>query len=310
MGCFLLVTSSLAYANDCALTRIVVGRAPGGGTDALARLIAQNMTTRSGKSVIVENKVGAGGNIAAAIVAKAAPDGCTLLLTGNWHTVNQLIYSQPGYEEKDFAPVLRMAEGTTVLTVNAEQPFKNVAALVAYAKANPGRLSYSSSGIGSNNHLAMELFLQSAGIDITHVPYKGAGPAMQDTISNVVAMSMSGVTAALPFISSGKLRPIAVTSPERWPTLPDVPTMRESGYPAASHVVWMGMLAPSATPLKVREQLNAELRGIVAEKAVSDIIRGDGYEPIAGTASDFDAFLKQDLRAMQKIMSQVKLKVE
>ncbi len=311
LGLTLFVASALACAQECQGTvRLVLGLSAGGGTDAFARIIAQRLSARSGRTVIVDNKAGAGGNIATTFVARAPADACTLLVTGNWHNINLLLYAQPGYEVKDFAPVIQAVEATTILVANAQQPFKTVPALVEYAKANPGKLSYGSSGTGSANHLTMERFLKSAGISIVHVPYKGAGPAVSDTLAGVVALTVSGATATQPHIASGKLRALAVTGPERWSTLPDVPTLAETGYRDATSVVWTGILAPAATPLAVREKLNAELRAILAEKATIDQLRGFGYAPVGGSVGDFDNFLKEDLRVTQGLMKDLKLKPE
>lgn len=307
----LLACCAAASAQDCpGPMRLVLGLAPGGGTDAFARVMGQRLAARIGRPVVVENKGGAGGNIATTFVAKAPPDGCTLLVTGNWHNINLLVYAQPGYESKDFAPVIRAVDATTLLVANAQQPFRTLAGLVEYAKANPGKLSYGSSGTGSANHLTMELFLKSAGLDIVHVPYKGAAPSVADTVAGVVAVAVSGATAVQPHIASGRLRALAVTGPTRWPSMPDVPTLAEAGYREATSVVWTGFLAPAATPLAVREKLNAEFRAILAEPAIGEQLRGYGYFPTPGSVAEFDAFLRDDLRATQRVVKDLKLKPE
>ena len=312
--CAFLLSMALqpfAWAQDCpGATRLVLGLAPGGGTDAFARIVAQGLGARTGRTVIVDNKAGAGGNIATSFVAKAPADGCTLLVTGNWHTINLLVYPQPGYEARDFAPVIRAVEASTILAANAQQPFKTVAELVTYAKANPGKLSYASAGTGSANQLTMELFLKAAGIQILHVPYKGAGPAVADTLGGQVALTVSGATATQPHIASGKLRALAVTGPQRFPSMPDVPTLAEAGYREATSVVWTGILAPAATPVAVREKLNADLRAVLAEKPVIDQLRAVGYEPVGGSTADFGTFLREDLRVTEALVKDLKLKLD
>jgi tripartite-type tricarboxylate transporter receptor subunit TctC len=310
---WLLYTCSVpAWAQDChGAARMIVGFSAGGGADTHARLLAERMTARSGRPVIVENKPGAAGNLAAEYVAKAAADGCTLLLTGNNHNVNPFIYARAGYDpQKDFAPIIRTVEGASMLVTNPAQPYRTVAELVQYAKANPGKLSYGSSGIGGVNHVAMELFLKSAQINVVHVPYKGAAPALTDAIGGSVPLTVISTAGAQPYIASGKLTPLVVLGPTRSPALPDVPTALEAGYPDAAYVIWNGILAPSGTPLAVREKLNADLRAILQEKTVRDALGAQGWEPAGGSVADFAAFLDHDLSVSRKLMQELKLKVE
>jgi tripartite-type tricarboxylate transporter receptor subunit TctC len=307
----LLFAQPPAQAQDCAgPLGLFVGLSAGGGLDIMARLLAQRLTAKFGRSAIVENKAGAGGNIGAAYVAKAPPDGCTLLATGNNHTINPMIYPKSGYEIREFVPVIRTVEGTSVLVVNPLQSLKNLAALVDYAKANPGKLSYSSAGIGFPNHVAMELFLKAARIDLVHVPYKGSAPALTDTIAGFVPVSISSAAAALRYITSGKLRALAVSAPRRWPTLPAVPNMAEAGFRDATSVTWLGIVAPAATPLAVRTKLNREFRAILEEPEIRERLRVQGYETVGGSIQDFDRFLQEDERVTRKLMNELKLKVE
>ena len=307
----LSLAAAPAFAQDCqGPVRLVVGLSAGGGLDALARMLAQRLTARFGQAAIVENRAGAGGNIASAYVAKAPADGCTLLVTGNNHTINPMIYAKAGYELKDFAQIIRAVEGTSVLVVNAQTPLKTLSALVDYAKANPGKLSYSSAGVGFPNHVAMELFLKTAHIDLVHVPYKGSAPALNDTIAGVVPVSVSSAAAALAHIQAGKLRPLAVSSARRWPTLPGVPTMAESGHKDAISATWLGIVAPAATPLPVRTRLNEQFRAILEEAAIREKLRLQGYEAVGGSSQEFDQFLQEEERVTRKIVQDLSLKVE
>ncbi len=311
VACALLMGSLPAQSQECAgPLRLIVGLSAGGGIDALARLLGQRLTTKFGRTVVVENMAGAGGNIAASYVAKAAPDGCTLLATGNNHTVNPMIYPKAGYGLKDFTPVIRAVDGTSVLVVHAQQPFRTVDELVQYARANPDKLSYSSSGIGLPNHVAMELFLKAAKIDVVHVPYKGSAPALNDTVAGVVPVSITSSAAALPFIKSGKIRALVISAHKRWPTLPDTPTVTEAGYPDASNVTWIGILAPAGTPAAARIKLNQEFRSVLEETEIRDRLRLQSYETVGGSIEDFDSFLHKDEQATRKLMSELKLKVE
>lgn len=312
--CFTLALfsfSSWTSAQDCpGPMRLVVGLPPGGGADIMARSLSERVKAQTGRDVIVDNKPGAGGNIAASIVAKAPPDGCTLLLTGNWHNINALIYPQPGYQVTEFAPVIRPAELASVLVVNPQQPFKTVAELVEYAKANPGKLSYATAGVGSANHMAMELFLKSARIQMLHIPYKGSAPAVADLLGGTVPVGVLGAPSAQPSVASGRLRALVVTSTARLPGMPNVPTAVEAGYPDVKYMVWNGILAPAATPLPLREKLNAQFHAAFADEAVSAKMRTQGYELLNGNVAEFGRFLEEDFRVTQRLVQEIQLKAE
>jgi tripartite-type tricarboxylate transporter receptor subunit TctC len=309
--CMLFVCPVSAWAQQCSSPiRMIVGLSAGGGLDAVARMLAQRFAERFGETMIVENKVGATGNIAAQFVAKAPHDGCTLIIRGNEHNVNPLIYSSAGYEAKDFDPVIRVLRGPAVLLAGTNQPFKTLADMVRYAKANPGKLSYGTSGIGSANHVAMELFVQAAKIDVVHVPYKGAAPALADTAGGTVPLSMGSIAAAQAFITSGKLIALAVTGPHRWPTLPDVPTLVDAGYPSAVMENWNGIFTPAGTPLPIREKLNREFRLILEEPAIRERLLVQGFEPVGGNIDDLRRFMQEDERASRELMQALKLKVD
>ena len=309
--CMMLIFPVSAWAQQCSgPIRMIVGLSAGGGLDAVARMLAQRFTEKFGETMIVENKVGATGNIAAQFVAKAPHDGCTLIIRGNEHNVNPLIYSSAGYEGKDFDPVIRVLRGPAVLLASTNQPFKTLADMVRYAKANPGKLSYGTSGIGSANHVAMELFVQAAKIDVVHVPYKGAAPALADTAGGTIPLSMGSIAAAHAFITSGKVIALAVTGPKRWPTLPDVPTLVEAGYPSAVMENWNGIFTPAGTPLPLREKLNREFRQILEEPAIGERLLIQGFEPVGGNIEDLSRFMQEDERVSRKLMQALKLKVD
>lgn len=307
-----LVLSCLtARAQECpGGQRMVVGLAAGGGLDGMARTLSERLNARFGRSIVVENRIGASGNIAAEHVARAPRDGCTLIIRGNEHNVNALIYARPGYEPKDFMPVLRVASGPAVLLAHPSQPFRTMAQFVAYAKTNPGRLAYGSSGIGGANHVAMELLLKTAGVQVQHVPYKGAALAVNDTVAGHLPLAMASVASSEAFVSAGKLVPLAVTSPTRWPTLPNVPTLAEAGYPDATYAYWNGILLPAGAPTAVRDKLAEELRAVLEEPALRERLLKVGSLPGGGSSADFDTFLQADERLSRRLVQDLQLKAE
>jgi tripartite-type tricarboxylate transporter receptor subunit TctC len=215
--------------------RFIVIVAPGGGLDATARHLATRLSSRLAQPVLVENKVGAGGNIATQYVAKAPPDGYTLLLTSNGHVLNPLIYSEPGYDpQKDFAPVMEITEGPVVIVTQSSSPYRTLQDVVTAARASPGALSYAHGGLGLPPHIAMEMFKQAANVDITNIAYKGAGPAVTDTLGGHVPLAILSLAGATPHIEAGRLRALATSGAKRWPTLPNVPTLVELGYRTSS----------------------------------------------------------------------------
>ncbi len=241
--------------------RLVVPFPPGGATDILAREVAKHLTEAWGQSVVVDNRPGAGGNIGSELVAKAAPDGYTLEMgTVGTHAINASLYSKMPYDHvKDFVPVILVAGVPNVLEVNPSVPVNSVQELIAYAKANPGKLNFASSGAGTSIHLSGELFKVMAGVQMTHVPYKGSAPALQDLLGGQVQLMFDNLPPSLPQIKAGKLRALAVTSTTRAPALPDVPTVAEAGLPGFEASSWFGVLAPAGTPPAIVAKLNAEI---------------------------------------------------
>jgi tripartite-type tricarboxylate transporter receptor subunit TctC len=241
--------------------RLVVPFPAGGTTDILARAVAQKLSEAWGQSVVVDNRPGAGGNIGSELVARAAPDGYTLLMgTVGTHAINASLYSKMPYDHvKDFAPVILVAGVPNVLVVNPSVPVNSVPELIAYLKANPGKVNFASSGSGTSIHLSGELFKVMTGVQMTHVPYKGSAPALTDLVGGQVQLMFDNLPSSLAFIKAGKLRALAVTSAARAAALPDVPTIAESGVPGFEASSWVGVLAPTGTPPDVIARINAEV---------------------------------------------------
>lgn len=291
--------------------RLILPLAAGGGADIVGRALAEKLTPVLGQPMVVENRTGAGGNIATEFVARSAPDGHTLLLNTNSHNVNPLIYRRAGYEPlADFAPVSQLVEGPSVLVTHAGTPFRTLKDLVEAARARPGTLSYGSSGIGLPVHIAMELFKQSAKLDIVHVPYKGAGQSIQDVAAGAIPLVMSSVSAAKPHLDSGRIRALAVTAARRWDTIPTVPTMGESGYPDVVHLFWLGIMAPAGTPAPIVERLNRHITAVLAERDMNERFATIGVVRVGGTAEQFGEMLKADAAVSRRIVEALSLKAD
>ncbi len=291
------LAADAAPAYPAKVIRMVVGYAPGGAVDLGARVIAQKLAEALGQSVIVDNRAGADGIVGTDIVAKAAPDGYTLMYTSAGHTMNWVLHSKsiPYHPIRSFEPVTLIATGPQTLVLNAGQSVKSVADLVALAKAKPGQLHFASSGSGGPMHMSGELFKMMAGIDIVHVPYKGGGPALNDVISGQVAFCFIGAPASMPFIRSGRLRILAVTTAKRAAALPEVPTMAESGYPGFDVGGWYSMLAPKGTPAAIVSRLNAEIVRQVALPDVQTRLAVMGLEPVGSTPQQLNEYMQAEI---------------
>jgi tripartite-type tricarboxylate transporter receptor subunit TctC len=276
---------------------LVVPFPAGGPTDAMARVLALKLGERLGQQVVVDNKGGAGGSIAAEAVAKAAPDGQTLFFgTTGTMAINPSLYSKLRYDPvKDFAPVSLMATTMNVLVVNPEVPAKNLGDLVKLAKAKPGTVSYGSAGNGSSNHLSGELLRNSAGVQVTHIPYKGSAPALVDLLGGRLTMMFDTVAQQTGNIAAGKVRALAVTGPKRSPLLPDVPTAQESGLKDYDVTIWYGVLAPAGTPAPVIERLNREMVAVMSTEEMKKKMQADGAEAKPTSAAEFAALIKHDM---------------
>jgi len=281
--------------------RIVVGFAAGGGTDVAARTVGVGLSERWGQQVVIENRGGAGGVLAGEAVARAAPDGYTLLACGISTTLAPLLRKSVPYEPKDFAPLTVTALFANAMIVGAQRPWRTVAELIAQAKAAPGKLTYGSAGVGSTLHLTMELFKIMAGVDIVHVPYKGGSAALADVIAGHIDMSFDNIPGLLGAIQGGQVRALAVSSPGRNGQLPDVPPLSEAGVPGYEMVGWYGLCAPAATPEPILEKLHADIVAVLATPAYRKASVEQGNEPTAMTRTEYAAFLDAQARKFAKL---------
>jgi tripartite-type tricarboxylate transporter receptor subunit TctC len=314
LGIVLALVAALACAQTYPTKpiRIVVPFPPGGATDILARDVAQKLTEAWGQSVIVDNRPGAGGNIGSELVAKSAPDGYTLEMgTVGTHAINASLYAKMPYDHvKDFTPVILVAGVPNVLVVNPSVPANSVGELIAYAKANPGKLNFASSGNGTSIHLSGELFKVMAGVQITHVPYKGSTPALQDLLAGQVQMMFDNLPPSLPQIKAGKLRALAVTSLARAPALPDVPTLSESGLPGFDASSWFGILAPAGTPAPIVAKLNAEVAKWLATPEAKEKLAKQGANIAGGTPADFAKHIAAETAKWAKVVKESGAKID
>ncbi|SFM88584.1 Tripartite-type tricarboxylate transporter, receptor component TctC [Variovorax sp. OV329] len=273
---------------------IVVPYAPGGAADAVARVVAARMGTRLGTSVIVDNRAGASGTIGAAYVAKAAPDGYTVLYDATPYSINPHLFPRMPYAADALQPLSLVLLAPNALIVKADSPFKTVNDLVAKAKAQPGKINFASGGSGTVQRLAAELMRQRLQLDMVHVPYKSGGPAISDVMGGQVDFMFGTVAATYPLITSGKLRALAVSSPQRSPRLPDVPTVAETVVPGYEAFEWNGMLLPARTPKDIADKLQNAVVEVLKEDEVQQRLKDLGAQPVGSTPAEFAAFLKKE----------------
>jgi tripartite-type tricarboxylate transporter receptor subunit TctC len=291
--------------------RMVVPYAAGGNTDFTARVIATKLTEVFGQQVVIENRPGGGTNIGSELVAKAAPDGYTLLMGGAANAINMSLFAKPPYDTlRDLAPVVWCVQGANVLAVHPSVPAKNLRELIALAKARPGELNFASSGIGSSNQMGGELLKLMAKINIVHVPYKGNAPALTDAVGGHVELLFVGVPALVPHLQSGRLRSIAIGSLKRFPAIPEVPTFDESGLPGFQSTNWFGLMAPSKTPREIVTRLNSEVGKIQAGTEVRERFIKEGIEPIGGTPEHLGAFIRDEIDRYAKVVKAANLKAD
>ncbi len=291
--------------------KLIVPFPPGGATDIVGRLVAQRLQEALGQPVVVENKAGAGSNIGSEQVAKAAPDGYTLLLGTIANATNMSIYKNMSYDTlRDFAPVTQTMAAPSVLVVTNALPANNLKELIGLAKAQPGKLSFASSGAGGSPHLAGELLKLRAGIDIIHVPYKGAAPALVDVVSGVVSMGFKTALSAIPHMQSGKLKPVAVAATKRLAQIPNVPTMVEAGLPDFEVSSWNGVLAPAKTPPEIIARLNQALVRILATQDVKERFAAQAAEPVGSTPEQFRAYILSEIDKWAQVVKASGAKID
>ena len=313
LACFILAFSSAATAQADFPTRpirLIVTVPPGGAADFIARLVGGKIAESLGQPVVVENRGGAGGTIAADAVAKAAPDGYTLLQNSiTTHGVGPHLYAKLPYDPvKDFAPVSGLALLPLIMAVNADLPFRNVQELISHSKSNA--LNFASSGNGGAPHMAAELFKSVTGAPLTHVPYKGSGPAVADLVGGRVQIMFDAAPSLIAHIRSGRLRVLAAPSTERNRLLPEVPTFGELGYPKVAVSLWYGLLAPAGTPKPVVEKLNREAARALTSPDVRDKLQAQGAEPMPGTSEAFASFMQEEMAKWAPVVKQAGVKLD
>ena len=283
--------------------KIVVPFGPGGPADVYARIVAQGLTETFKQQFIIENKPGAGALIGTEVVAKSAPDGYTLLMMSNTHTVNETLFAKRPYDlMRDLIPVAPVNSSDLVMVVHPSVPAKTLQEFVALAKAQPGRLSYASSGPGTPYHMAGELFKSMSGTDILHIPHKGSAEARNDVMGGHVQMMFDAVTAMKGAIDAGEVRALATTGLQRSSVMPNLPTVNESGVPGYEATIWLGIMAPKGTPQEIVDRLNAEIGKIIAKPEIHDAWARQGAVPMTMTPDQFGAFLKQDIDKWAKVI--------
>jgi tripartite-type tricarboxylate transporter receptor subunit TctC len=292
--------------------RLMVPFPPGGSTDIVARIVAQKLSERLGQSIVIENRGGAGGTLGTAVVAKAAPDGYTLTVAStSTHVVAPSVYTKLDYDPvRDFAPVSLMAVSPYLLVVNPSLPVKNLRELVALAKQQPGKLNYASAGIGSTTHLAMEMLKSVSGTFMLHIPYNGNGPAGTALIGGQVEVLFGSLPALLPHAKSGRARALAVGTPKRSPSLPEVPTVAESGYAGFDASLWLAIMAPAGTPQPILDRLQKEIASIVGAADTREALDKAGAEPISSTPAELAAMIRDGVPKYAAIIKAAGVKPE
>ena len=307
----LVVSPVMAQPYPSHPVRMIVPYAAGGASDVTARIVAAHLGERLKQPIVVENRTGAGGAIGAEVAAKATPDGYTVLLGSASEVVMLPVVARIPYDPvRDFLPVALVSDIALVLAVHPSVAAQNVRELIALAKAKPGAINYGSAGIGATSHLAMAMFNAMTGTQMVHVPYKGSVPATADLVAGHLQVGTPTLPAALPYVKSGQLRVLAVTSARRWPTLPDVPSLAEAGVPGYEMTLWTGLMAPAGTPPEIVAQLHRETAQVLAQPEVKEAIGRQGGEINVGGPAEFGALIKSDLAKWQRVVKQAEIKVD
>jgi len=299
-------TNAFAQAWPTKPVRLIVPFPPGGSTDIVARIVAQKLSERLGQQVVVENRGGAGGTVGTDAAAKAAKDGYTITVAStSTHVVAPSVYKKLGYDPvADFAPISLMAVSPYLLVVNPAVEAKNLKEFIALAKSRPGRMNYASAGTGSTTHLSMEMLKNAAGMFIVHIPYNGNGPAGGAVVAGQVEVLFGSLPAVLPFVKSGRVRALAVGTPKRSPSLPEVPTVAESGFAGFDASLWLALMAPSGTPAAVIERVHKELHAVIGEPANAALLTNAGAEPLLSSPAELGAMVKDGVAKYAKIVKQ------
>jgi tripartite-type tricarboxylate transporter receptor subunit TctC len=291
--------------------RIIIGFSAGSTTDLIGRVTANKMTELMGQPVLVDNRPGAGANLAAEIVAKAAPDGYTALLANAGLATGATAYVKLNFNAlRDFAPVTQVSATPHILLIHPSLPTKTVKELIAFARSRPGELNFASTGHGNSDHLAAELFMYMTGVKMVHVPYKGGPQAIGDILTGQVAMYFAGLPVSIPFVKNGKVRALGLTDAKRTPVLPDVPTVAEAGVPGYEHILWSMLVVPAATPKDVVAKLNQEAAKALAAADVRERYSGMGVEPAPTTPDRAAAYLKSETEKYAKVVKAIGLRIE
>jgi len=309
---FALPAAALAQAFPSKPVKIVVGFVPGGGSDIMARVVSARLAEANGWSVVVENRPGANANIAAEYVAKAPADGYTVLMMSVAHAMSKPVFARSlKYDlERDLQPLIALCTVPNVIVVPAASAFRGLGELLAEARARPGALSYGSSGIGGVEHVAGEMLASMAGIRLLHVPYKGGAAAAQDLVSGVTSFGLNTMPAAAPFIKSGKLRVLAVTTEKRQPILPETSTVAEAGVPGYAFSTWYGMMVPAGTPREAVQVLHREILKSLGAPEVRERFAALGADPLGGTPEEFNAFIRTEVAKYSRVVKDVNLQAE
>ncbi len=291
--------------------RLIVGFTAGGTADTVARILGVSMGAALNQTIVVENRVGANGNLATESVARAAPDGYTIFFTSVGHAVNPSLYKSARYDPvKDFTPIGQVLSAPNVLVVPANSPFQNVKELIAYARANPGKVDVASSGFGSSVHLSAELFMQATGVKLSHIPYKGTSVAIPDLMAGTVAMMFPNLPTIIPLIRSGKLRALGVTTDTRSQAAPDIPTLDEAGVPGYNMSTWYGLVGPAHMDPAVVQRLNDVLQQTLAEPSIRKQLNDQGVDIVSGSAQAFGQMIQSETDKWAKLIKQADIKIE
>jgi tripartite-type tricarboxylate transporter receptor subunit TctC len=309
LGLLMLAGGAFAQSYPSKTIRVVVPQPPGGSTDLVARPLARHLTDSLGQAIVVENRPGAGSLIGTDLVAKAAPDGYTLLMVAASFTINPSLHkSLPFDPVNDFAPISLLSAFPNLLVVHPSVPVKTVQELIALAKAKPGALNYGSSGVATGTHLSMEMFKHMTGLDIVHVPFKGGPPSVTGLVSGQVQVNMATISTAMAHVKSGALRALAVSTSKRSSSLPDLPTVAESGVPGYDYSSWVGLLGPAKTPRAVLDRLAAEAARGVQTAETRKILALEGADPVGSTPEEFAALIRREIAGWRKVVQAAGIK--